>query len=217
MTRGQLRNLVLSWLNDPDAGYFTIPEVNLWLNNAQKEVQKKLLQAGQNWYLTCAQTQTAINQDCYALPVDFLKVQKFEIVLSGTSPNENTAILLPGTPMEVSGIQGPGTPQRYFFKKDCAVLKPIPTQVWTIRMLYSYLVQDMTNDNEEPDAPTQYHELLACYATKDGFLKDGSDPSQIEKKIAAYLELMAQDAQDRTEDVPRMVRSTEDWNLDYLW
>lgn len=216
MTRGELRNLVLTWLNDPDAGYFTIPQVNLWLNNAQREVQKELLQAGQNSYLSCAQTSTIQYADCYALPADFLKIHKFEVVLSGVSPNENSMILVPRTPMEISGIQGPGTPQCYFLKKDCAVLKPIPDNAYVIRMLYSYRVSDMTNDNQEPDAPEQYHELLACYATKDGFLKDGSDPSQIEKKIGSYLTLMRQDAQDRTEDVPRMVRFTQDWNLDYL-
>lgn len=209
--------MVLAYLNDPDAGYFTIPEVNLWLNNAQRETQKKLLQAGQNWYMTCAQTQTVINQDCYALPSDYLKMLKFEIVLGGTSPNENTAILLPRTPMEISGIQGPGTPQAYFLKKDCAVIKPIPSSVWTLRMNYAYIVTDMTSDTEEPDVPTQYHELLALYATKDGKIKDESDSSLIDNKIKEYLDLMKQDAQDRTEDVPRMVRSTEDWNLDYLW
>lgn len=218
MTRGELRNLVLSWLDDPDAGYFTVSQVNTWLNNAQLETQKQLIQAGQNWYMVCAETNTAQYVNCYALPSDFLKSHRLQVITGGSYPQEDLRTLVPITPMEMaSNATLIGLPAAYFLKKNAIVFSPLPDRAYPIRMLYSYRVTPMTSDTEEPDVPEQYHEYLACLATKDGFLKDNRDPSQVEQKIAEYKALFKQDAQDRNEDIPRSVRVTQDWSSEYLY
>jgi hypothetical protein len=48
--------LMLSWLDDPNAGYFSASDTLAWLNQAQREVQKQLILAGENWYVKPVET-----------------------------------------------------------------------------------------------------------------------------------------------------------------
>lgn len=218
MTFLQLQTLVLSWLDDPNAGYFTTPQIKVWINNAQRELQKQLIQAGENWYLTCATTSTVANYDCYALPSDFLKLHKLEVVISGSGTTATTSIIFPNTVMQSNlNLIGPGTPSTYYLKKDCVVLRPVPDSAKTLILNYSYRVSDMVYDSEEPDAPPQYHEYIAVLAALDGLLKDQRDPSPFMAKKNFYLDLMKQDAQNRKVDVPRMVVTTREDTEQFIY
>lgn len=219
MVRLDLQNLVLTWLDDINATYFTPAIVQVWLNNAQREVQKQLLQAGQQWYTTCAFTQTTQNQETYTLPSDYLKAQKFEIVTSGFgTTSECKQILSPCTLQEAEVYDaGTGVSQAYYILKSCLGLRPIPDNVYYLRLYYSYIVSDMTSDNAIPDVPTQYQEYIAVLATIDGFLRDQRDPSAFLEKKREYMELMKQDAQDRREDAPRSIVITQDNGWDYFF
>lgn len=217
----ELQDLCLSWLDDLDAGYFTRPQLAVWLNNAQRECQKQLLQAGasENWYETTKYGNTVAEQSEYTMPTDFLKVNKFEVVASGTGINENKQVLDPVTTIQLN--QQPlqtGLPAVYGLKKNCFVLKPIPDQIYKIYLTYSYRVVDMTVNSQVPDVPEQYHEYLPVLAVIDGFFKDTRDVSQfVAAKRDFYIEMMKQDANSRRVDFPRTVNSTEDgsWNTGY--
>src|SRR5688572_13141534 len=89
-TRAQLRTLALSWLDDPNGEYFTAAEMNVFLNNAQRELQKKLIDKGENFYVQRLLGTMVIGQDTYTLPTDFKKSHKLEIITSGTSSDETT-------------------------------------------------------------------------------------------------------------------------------
>lgn len=217
MNRGELSTLVWSWLDDPNHTYFTAPQVNVWLNNAQREVQKQLIQAGENFYVTRASTQTVTNYDTYALPSDFLKVNKLELLLTGTTPNEVRQTISPTTLVQIDNVSmTTGQPCAYVLKKNCILMRPIPDNVYTIYLDYSYLVADMTADSSYPDVPTQYHEYLAVLATIDGLLKDQRDPAPMLAKKDFYLSLMKQDSENRTIDAPRSVVSLES-EIGMLW
>lgn len=211
MTRAELKTLMLSWLDDPQGGYFTDANLNAWINNAQKQVQRKLIQSGNLFYGIEVQTNTVVNTNEYALPDDYLRVHKMELIQSGTFPNENRIVLQPVTPMQANFYgTGTGQPGAYYLKQDSFVLLKTPAQVWPIAMLYSYLVEDLTSDLQEPDVPTQYQEMVGVVALMDGFLKDQRNPAPMfQDKLMYYEKLMAQDAQDRNVDVPREVVVTQ--------
>lgn len=213
-----LQTLVSSWLDDVSNTYFTLPQITVWLNNAQREVQKELLQAGENWYLVEAQTNTIANSDAYALPSDFLQVHRIQIVTSGTAPNQVTQTVGPATPMQLSSVfEGPGTPYAYYMKKLSLVLRPIPDMAYAMQMLYSYIVSDMVNPTDTPDVAVQYQEYVAVIAAIDGFLKDQRDPSPFFSKRDSYRALMKQASQDRKQDYPRMVVVNSEMGFDYNW
>lgn len=219
MNRGQLRTLVLSWLDDPLGAYFTPAQVNVWLNNAQHEVQKQLIQAGQNFYVTRMQGLTIQNQDTYELPTDFKRCHKFELVLSGTGVNQVRQTLTPVTYVQLDAIsQTTGTPSAFCIKKNAVILRPIPDNAYTMYMHQSYRVVDMETDSDLPDVPSDYTEYLAVLATLDGFMKDQRDASQfILGKKEAYLKMLEEDSQNRDVSAPRSVVVTSDYGGGYLF
>lgn len=220
MTFLELRNLVWYYLDDLQGGYFTETQVNVWLNNAQKEVQKRLIKAGQNYYLKCVQTSLVVNQRYYSLPEDFKDLNRLEIVLSGTVPNETYSEIAPITTNQRDLVADmTGTPQFYSLQKNAIRLYPAPDTALTMRLFYSYLVADMTLDTDLPDVPADYHELIALLAAEDGFLKDGRSSELLQKKLSAYERMMDTDTNERLEDLPRGIVQTGQYDQDfgYWW
>src|SRR4051812_22648575 len=137
MTRAEISTLMMSWLDDTQQAYFTPAQVNVWINLAQREVQKLLLLAGENYYEKPVETLTVMNQADYVLPVDFIVEHRLEIVLSGTGVNENRLKLEAITTNEQDMISiAAGTPTNYYIKKDRVTLSPTPQQAWTLRLYY---------------------------------------------------------------------------------
>lgn len=214
MTFLELQQLVSVWLDDVDNGYFTLPQIKLWLNNAQKETQKLLIDAGENWYVKCLQTTLVAGQRDYIVPEDFLKVHRLEIILSGVSPNESTQMLQPITLNQQDYFANTeGNPYAYFLKKNRFSLWPAPQFPQVMRLFYSYRVSDMVLDAEVPDVPPQYHEFLAILATLDGFHRDNRDPSQFLEKRQYYEAMLKMDADERNVDVPRGIVVTQDYDI----
>jgi hypothetical protein len=209
MTFLELRNLVSYWVDDLQLAYFTATQVNSFLNNAQKELQKLLLNAGQNYYVKRYQTTTVINQADYVLMDDFEKLHRLELVISGTPPTEAVTPINSITINQQDLLLGnTATPCGYFIKKNRLVLFPTPNAAQTLRMYYSPRVADMTLDTDVPDAPAQYHEYIAVLAAHDCLMKDGRDPSTLQAKIKYYEEMLKNDAQERQVDGPRTIVDT---------
>lgn len=217
-TRADLRNMALYWLDDLNAGYFTITQVNTWLNNNQIEVQKLLLQAGENYYMKAVTTPLVLNQNEYILPSDYYWLHRLEVIISGTAPNEEVLMLEPITVNQQDAFQnGNGTPSAYYLKKNRLVIWQYPDNTYTLRMLYSPRVADMAADIDEPDVPAEYQEMIAVMTALDGFLKDGRDPGVLLEKKRYYEELMKQMAQQRHVDRPRSVIITRTDGLEALF
>jgi hypothetical protein len=218
MTFLSLQNQVAYYLDDLNFGYFTTTQVKQWLNNAQKEVQKRLLKAGQNYYSSMVQTTLVVNQREYVLPQDFRKIHRLEVILSGTAPNEALAPLIPISTNQKDMIgTGTGTPAAYFIRKNRIYLNPAPDSALVLRMFYSYEVGDMSLDTDIPDVPDQYHELLALLAAEDGFLKDGRSSEILQHKLAVYKSDMDSDATERNQDQPRSVIETDSYAGGSIW
>lgn len=220
MTLLELEDLVLSWLDDPNASYYTRPQLKVWLNNAQREVQRRLLKAGENYYETPVSTNTVTNQKGYQLPSDFLKVHKLEIVLSGTGVNANTQLITPTTLVQQGAYYNPifGIPVTYVIRNNCLLLEPVPNNIYELRMVYSPKVQNMVADTDVPSVPDTYTELIAVLACLDGYLKDKTDPSNfITEKRDYYMLSMEQDMKNRQIQSPRMVVQTQDYGFEVLY
>lgn len=203
-----------SWLDDVNGGYFTDAQCNTWLNLAQRRVQMLLLQAGENFYEKTVETLTVSSQADYVLPSDFFILHRLEIVASGSGTNESRQPIYPITINQQDFVSiSLGSPTNYYLKKDRFTLSPTPdTANKTLRLYYSYLVADMTGDSDEPDAPEQYHELVAIYACEDGFIKDDRTMNNLMVKKEKYEALIKQAAENRTQDRSRQVVVVEDYD-----
>lgn len=219
MNLSQLETLVWTWLDDVNGGYFTKTQVDVWLNNAQRECQKLLIQAGENYYVEKMSGSTVQNQDTYVLPADFKKCHKLEIVLQGTSPNEVRQTLSPVTLVQLDMIsQTTGVPTAYNIRRNVVTIRPIPDNIYTMYLHQTYRVVDMVNSTDLPDVPQDYHEFLAILAAIDGFLRDQREPSAfLTGKRDWYMALMKQDADNRDLTAPKCVVVTEDMGGGYLF
>lgn len=213
MTRQEIKAYIRQLNDDVNGGYFTDTVLNPFINRAQIELQKKLIQSGEFYYLKTVQTSTAEDQSDYVIPTDFLKVHRLELVLSGTGPNEDRLQLQPMTLNQQNMITNQiGTPQNYILKRNRFVLFPTPDEALVLRLYYSYLVSNLTSDTEEVDGPVEYHDYVALYAARLCRIKDGADYADLDSEIAKYDVLFKQSAEDRKEDAPRMVVVTsQDW------
>lgn len=218
MTRSDIRTLILSWLDDSQSGYFDTTTLNTWINLAQREVQKLLLQAGVNYYATPVTTSTVSGQADYVLPSDFITLHRLEIVISGTGVNENRQPLGPITINQQDLVLiSSGIPTNYYIKKDRVTVSPTPDNTYTLRLYYAPRVADLTADGDTPDVPEQFMEYVAVLAAYNGFIKDDRAPDNLIAKKAKYEELLKQQASERTQDISRQVVVTRDYDSGYYW
>lgn len=209
LTFKELKDLTADWLDDANYGYFTEANVGKRVNRALFEVQKLLVNAGQDYFVKCVETTTVTNQEIYSFPSDFLKLNSLWIVTSGSGVNADKQQIFPMVRSQQSLVYGKtGTPSNYYLSRSYIHLKPIPDSVKTLEMDYTYRVEEMVNDADEPDCPDIYQELIAVMATLDGFIKDGRDMTPILKKKQDYIDLMKKNSQQRRVDRPRMINAT---------
>ena len=205
----QLQTLVSTTLDDLQFGYFTLPQVTLWLNNAQHQLQKRLLKAGNARYNLSVTTPLIVNQNVYVLPTNFKKLQNLEVIISGIPPNESTNPICFITENQKYLVStGAGTPAWYRFVGNNLFITPAPDTAYSMRLIYSYMIPDMVNPTDVPDAPLDYHEMLSLLACEDGFIRDGRSNPLLEKKIAEYQASIDSDAQERNQDGPRTIVET---------
>jgi hypothetical protein len=217
MTFAELRSLVWYYVDDSQGistgtgGYFTNTQVNVFLNNAQKEVQKQLLQAGEMYYLKTVETTTVANQQDYILPSDFLKLHRLEYVVSGsTAITEDTKMMqrLTLNQSDMFSVKV-GMPSAYTIKKNRFSLYPIPdTASKTLRLFYSYRVADMSGNTDEPDVVGEFIEYIAILAAETCMIKDDRSSAALMEKKQSYLNLLKQMAEDRAQDSSREVINT---------
>lgn len=217
MTLAEMRTLARYWLDDDEGGYFTDAMMLVFLNNAQRELQKKLLKAGEDYYKICVESATVKDQRDYQLPTDFMQLHRLERITSGSGDTAATERLQKITTNEVdvgaynlqAGAQG--MPYNYVLNKNTFSLYPVPNEGGKVlRLWYAPRVTDMAADDDVPDAPEDYHEYIAIMAARDGFLRDGRSLAPIESKLAYYETMLDQTAEDRADDSPRMVIATPD-------
>ena len=210
MNRGEIRDLASVWLDDTSNGYFTVPQLDVFINQAQRECQKLLINAGEDYYTKCATTTTVSGQRDYLLPSDFVKILRIEYVTQGSGDTASVQRLHQITRQEQDVARGSvsGDPTNYFFNKTTFSLVPVPNRVLTMHLYYADRVTDMSNDSDIPDVPEDYHEYLAILAARDGFLKDGRGLGPIESKLAYYEKMMKAFSDQRNRGAARMIVAT---------
>lgn len=211
MTKAEIRTYMLQLLDDPLAGYFDSTFSDTALNLAQEEVQKHLIMAGELYYVKTVTAACVVNQADYILPDDFLKLNRLELITSGSVPNEIIQEIFPATLNQLGQFsQTAGAPANYVIKKDRFTLFPIPdSATYTLRLFYSYKIADLTSDSQTPDIPESYHKVIAAYAARMGKVKDNADMSNINALVGPFEKEMNELAQDRQYQTPRRVIETD--------
>lgn len=212
-----MRNLTLDWLDDVDAAYYTTSIVNLRLNLAMWELQKRLISANKEYFTICVKANTVANQQYYSLPSDFMQVVRLEWYETGTSATSLSNRIEQMTPNQKDLLVSvTGNPQYYTLGKTgtgssssrAFILWPIPDRIVEVHLEYNYQVSFMSLDADVPDIPLEFHEYIPILATRDCLIKDARPIAPIETKLEEFETLLKQIAVQRQADSPRMVVQT---------
>lgn len=198
-------------VDDLELSYFTTTELTRYANQMLREVQKLLIQAGNNWYVQIDATQsTVVNQANYSLPTDFLKMNRVELVTNaGVNETRYSVINIPLS--QKDSISFDSDVAAYYILKSTLYFVPLPQTVKTIRFYYTYRVAEMSSDSDTPDLPAEFHEYLADRVAEICFLKDGRDASFIRYKCDKVEQFLKQDAIERNQvSASRVVVVDED-------
>lgn len=194
--------------------YFTLTDVKARLNLAQRELQKRLISANEEYYTVCYKTNTVANQKAYSLPSDFLQIIRLERIVQGSGDLAVTAKIEYITPNQrnAGGYNTSGDPIAYYFQKNYLMLVPTPVRIQEIHLEYSYQIDDMVNDSDVPDAPEEFHEYIGVLATRDCLFQDERSMTPIQTKLEDFEKLLISIAAQRRADGTRMVVATgEEW------
>jgi hypothetical protein len=210
----QMRTLTWDWLDDVNGAYFTQSTVNLRLNLALWELQKRLILSNKEYFLKCVKTDTVSGQQAYAMPTDLLQIVRLEWYDDGQSANEKSRPILPMTPNQRDLLVNKnGDPQYYTLAKNNIMIWPTPNRVVEIHLEYNYQVSFMVADADVPDVPLMFHEYIPILATRDCLIKDGRPIQPLQAKLDEYERLLKEFAVARQADAPRMVvQSSQDWS-----
>jgi len=209
MNLGQIRAQMLNYLDDVNGGYFGTVFTTQAINNATLKLQKMLLDASQYYYLKCAQTYTQYGQQDYALPFDFRKEMRLELVTGGTPPNEVRVMMTYITLNNQNWfLQSPAQPTTYTITGNKLKLYPVPDQAYILRIFYAYQIPLLVNDYDTPDVPDYYQMYIAALAAKEGFIKDDRENSKVIEMIKDLEEMIRQDAAERNQDMSRDINVT---------
>lgn len=216
MQLSDIQNLLASWLDDANQGYFTPAQTLPWIQLAHKQVQLILLNAGQNYYQIPVETYCVTGQSDYLFPSDFLIEHRLEIILNTpatTTYNENRQPLVAITTNQQDQIElALGPPTNYVIKKDRYTVSPTPDLPYLMRLYYSPLVYLIQNPTDVPDCPDQFVELIPLLAAFNGFIKDDRAPANLTQKLEDFKMLVKQLSTNRTQDASRQVVQTEVWD-----
>lgn len=223
LTFSDLQTICSDYLDDPNNGYFTLPILKQRLNLNLKELQKRLISANKDYYVECVYTNTVVNQKAYQLPSDFLQVVRLSYITQGSGTTAAEQKILPITPNQRDNLVDlSGDPIAYWIQKGSAsntvgnlMLAPTPNRIVEMHLEYSYLVADMVNQSDIPDAPAQFHEYIALMTVRDLMIKDARPIMSIEGKLKEYEMLLKQIAVQRRIDQPRMIVSTDTWDAGF--
>lgn len=201
MTVLDIENYVASLVDDLNFDYFTKPQLLRFINQAAQQTQQKLVLAGNNWYVKLdVSVPTVINQTNYALPTDFLKMNRLESVLNISTVNEQWYTLNSVTLNQKDMNYIDTESSCFYFLKNTLYLQPPPQTVRTLRMYYTYRIADVVLDADIPDVPPEYHEYIANLVAQRCFLKDGRDPGFILTQLKEVEDNLAASAIERAQD-----------------
>lgn len=148
-------------------------------------------------YYTVLSSNIAIvaNTASYAIPTDFYKLRKVEILISGSDFRK----LYPHDLDVAHRYTSTGLSQAYRYRLQAGnlVLVPTPTVAGTMRIYYIPFAARLTSDSDTFDGINNYEELVIQLALKRCKAREELDTSDIEREIERLSQRVRQSSDGR--------------------
>jgi hypothetical protein len=223
-SRQILKDELVSTRSFPDnsSSFYKDSELLTWLNWSQLDLQKKIVQSFENWFVTATSITLIAGVESYSLPCATMKIVRVEDNRNPLAPIE----ILPMTfndkdkylyPLVRTNVSSVGTVHRYAIKGDKFIFRPIPNKAETnaIQVHYVYRLADLVSQSEVSEIPVEYHEALVWGIVKRGMSKGEATAEAIAAAVGTYNEMIADlriSSEDRQIQRSRSVRRKKNWS-----
>jgi len=185
------------------------------INEAISETYDILVQRWADYYVTRANLTVTANADTVALPSDFYKLRKLEVVDSTAPSGYRKLSTLDLSASHAVGSQVVGKRYRYRLEQGNVVLMPTPTTGETLRIFYVPEFTLLSADGDTFDGINGYEELVIQLALLRCKRREELPTDDIEREINR-LTLRVRDAADgRDASAPLMYNPFGPVDVDY--
>ena len=197
------------------SSFFEDSEMTEWFNWAQLEIQNKLVQTFENWFVTSCGINIVAGTDEYVLPSGCLKIVRVEDISDTQAPVEVLPMTFNDKDKHLDSAWGDSSGnsdiEYYAIKGNRLVLRPIPSQGGTgkLKVWYSRRVDFLISASSCSTIPNEYHELLVWGIVENGLIKQEATAEAMSVVLGRRNRLVADlmtTAEDRQVQRSRQVR-----------
>ncbi len=202
-----------------DTKFFKDSDMTDWYNFTQHEIQNRLVQTFENWFVTSTSIDIVAGTSEYSMPTDTLKIVRVEQV-------QNTAAPVEVYPMSINdkdkfsgfrvGISSAGDVSRYAIVGNRFLFRPIPSRSLTagVKVFYTPKIPNYSSASSISIIPTEYHEALVWGVAKRALIQAESTPEALSIAVTTFNTLMndmSKSAENRQVQRSRKVKRRKYW------
>lgn len=230
MDLSTIRTFARQKADEVEVDFIDNTELTRYINQGLKYVYGKIVQRFDNYFIVKGTSgnggafSTVADTQEYSLPTTMMKLVRVEHRQS-SSTSENDWLRLETLNIANDKVRvfyppregyGPGPGFGYFIAGNKLYLRPVPTHVFSIRLWFIPKVTELSADSDEPEIPTEYHELLAEYGAIQMLAKSGEGIWRERTDVfKAELDNMLETVENRNQQAEQMVISDE-WSFDII-
>lgn len=204
-TLAQLRTNVRMYLDEVDSADWKDAQLNTQINFRYLSMYSAIIDTYENYYRKVVTTSTVADQSEYALPDDFLKMQRLEVKYqSGDNYRKATFIDTERIPGQLgTDSYSSATRPAYSISGEYLELITVPTESVSsgLKMYYIYELPELSADTDELNIPfvNRYAHFIALGAAGD-LLRKGQQEETAAARYIAEFELGLQQMKSQLED-----------------
>ena len=225
MTKATIITDIRARLNETTAAFWTDAQLLVWMNHRYQDLVTAIETVFENYFITEATADMNEDQQEYTLPSDFKRMRRVELNYDITSNADNfkkaTSISLDDvqTRLENDDLGVAALPS-YYIQGDILGFLPIPDKDGTAALKIWYIAEqdDLSDDDDEPAIPAQYHRLISIGTCADALMKGKRDlqgSAMFERMYQEERERMQSELEDRVAEGVRLTTDLSGQGLDF--
>lgn len=225
MTKATIITDIRARLNETTAAFWSDAQLLVWINHRYQDLVTAVETVFENYFITEATADVNEDQQEYTLPSDFKRMRRVELNydISANADNFKKA-----TPISLDDVQtrlenddlGVMALPSYYIQGDIIGFLPIPDEDGTAALKIWYIAEqdDLSDDDDEPAIPAQYHRLISIGTCADALMKGKRDlpgSAMFERRYQEERQRMQAELEDRVAEGVRLTTDLSGQGLDF--
>lgn len=185
MQLSDIRDSARSKSDEQTTGFISNTELDRFINQGQNFIYGKIVQRFEDYFIAKGTSlnggliTTVASQQSYDLPTNLIKVVRVEQRPAGSTDDNQWRKVDRGNigndrvddfyPLREGYVPG----FAYFIAGNQLHLRPVPSQIFSLRLWFIPRATALVNPTDTPTLPEEYHELIAEYGAIQNLRKSG--------------------------------------------